>query len=57
MLSGANDTPTPQFKKHDKVQGLYIPLEPLGKGFKIFIFYCIYIFRAPLSKISLQPLF
>jgi len=28
MLSGGNDTSTPQFKRHDKVQGLYIPPEP-----------------------------
>ena len=29
MLSRGNDTLTPQFKQHDKVRGLYIPLEPL----------------------------
>jgi hypothetical protein len=58
MLSEENDTPTPLFKQHDKVQRLYISPNHQDKGFIFFYFLSIhtFIFRAFIIHKQEQPL-
>jgi hypothetical protein len=49
MLLGENNTLTPQFKQHDKIEGLFIPPKPLR--LRVYNFYSLSIYTLILAFI------